>query len=72
LLNDAFGEEFLSITIIPTTETETEILIQPLKSINPSGFDEISKILEAHSPLISFPVSHICNHSLHTGISLTS
>jgi hypothetical protein len=36
---------------------------------NSSGYDEItSKVLKACSALISHPLAHICNHSLHTGI----
>jgi Notch-like protein len=69
LLKDAFPEGFPSINIIPTTETEIESIIHSLKSKNTSGYDEIrSKILKACSSVISRPLSHICNHSVHTGI----
>jgi hypothetical protein len=36
---------------------------------NSSGYDEItSKILKTYASVISFPLSFICSHSLHTGI----
>jgi hypothetical protein len=68
-LKAAVPVKFPSINIIPTTETEMKIVINSLKSKNSSGYDEVtSKILKACSILISRPLTHICNHSLYTGI----
>jgi hypothetical protein len=68
-LKAAFPVKFPSINIIPTTETEMKSVINSLKSTNSSGYDEVtSKILKVCSALISRPLTHICNHSLYTGI----
>jgi hypothetical protein len=70
-LKAAFPVKITSINIIPTTETEMKSVINSLKSKNSSGYDEVrSKILKACSALISCPLTHICNHSLETGIFL--
>jgi hypothetical protein len=70
LLKDA-SKRFPVLKIIPTTETEIKSIIRTLNSKSSSGYDEItSKILKACVSLISHPLSHICNHSLHTGIFL--
>jgi hypothetical protein len=61
--------KFPDIIIIPTTETEIKSIIHSLKSKNSSGYDaKTSKILKTCSDLISCPLTHICNHSLRTGI----
>ncbi|PNF23822.1 hypothetical protein B7P43_G15913 [Cryptotermes secundus] len=68
-LKDAFPINFPSIKIIPTSEAEIKNIIHTMKTKNSSGFDEVtSKILKACSDLISCPLTHICNHSLYTGI----
>jgi hypothetical protein len=55
-LKDALPVKFPHIKIIPTTETEINSIIHSLKSINSSGYDEVtSKILKACSALISSP-----------------
>jgi hypothetical protein len=68
-LKDAFPVKFPDIKIITTTETEIKSIMHSLKSKNSPGYDEItSKILKTCSDLISCPLTHICNYSLHTGI----
>jgi hypothetical protein len=68
-LKDAFPIKFPAMKIIPTTETEIKSIIHSLKSKNSSGYDEVtSKILKTCSHLIICPLTHICNHSLRTGI----
>jgi hypothetical protein len=69
LLKDAFPKRLASIKIVPTTETKIESMMHPSNKKNSSGYDEItSKILKTCLSLISCPLSHICNHSLHSGI----
>jgi hypothetical protein len=64
ILKDAFPD----IKIIPTTETDIKSIIHSLKSKNSSGYDDRTcKILKT-SDLIGCPLTHICNHSLRTGI----
>jgi hypothetical protein len=55
---------------IPTTETEIKSIIHSQKKKKKtSGYDGItSKILKVCASLISHPLTHICNHSLLTGI----
>jgi hypothetical protein len=69
LLKDALPEGFPCISNIPTTETNIESVIYSLKSRDPSGYDEkMSDIFKSPLSVINRPPSHICNHSLHTGI----
>jgi hypothetical protein len=68
-LKNAFPRKFPGIKTIPTTETEIKNIIHSLKAKNSSGYDGItSKILKVCASLISYPLTHICNHSLLTGI----
>jgi hypothetical protein len=68
-LKDSFPRNFASIKIIPVTATEIKSIIHSLKPKNSSGYDEItSKILKPCASTINWPLSFICNHSLHAGI----
>jgi Notch-like protein len=70
-LKDSFPRNFPNINVIPITEAEIKSIISFVKPKYSSGYDEItSKILKSCSSIISFPLSHICNYSLHTGIFL--
>jgi hypothetical protein len=62
-------EIFPGIKTIPTTETEIKSKIHSLKTKISSGYDGLaSKIIKGCASLISNPLTHICNHSLSTGI----
>jgi hypothetical protein len=68
-LKDAFPRKFPGIKTIPTTETERKSIINSLKTRNSSGYDRItSTFLKVCASLITHPLTHICNHSLLTGI----
>jgi hypothetical protein len=68
-LEDSFPTKFPGIKIIPTTETQIKSIIHSLKAKNVSGYDGITnKILKVCTSQISHPLTHICNHSLFTGI----
>jgi hypothetical protein len=68
-LKDSFPCKLHGIKIFPTTEAEIKSIILSLNSKNSSGYDEImSKILKACASLISWPLSHIYDHSLFTGV----
>jgi hypothetical protein len=68
-LKQAFPRKFPGIKIILTTETEIKSIIHSLRAKHSSGYDRIkSKILKVCTPLINLPLTHICNHSLFTGI----
>jgi hypothetical protein len=66
---DSFPRNFPNINIILITEAEIKSTISSLKPKNSSGYDEItSKIIKSRTSIISFPLSYICNYSLHIGI----
>jgi hypothetical protein len=68
-LTKAFPRKFSGIKTIPTTETEIKSIIHSLKAKNSSGYDGItSKILKVRASRVSYPLTHIYNHSLLTGI----
>jgi hypothetical protein len=68
-LKDSFPRNFPNINTLPITEAEIKSIICSLKTKDSSGYDEItSKILKSCASIISFPLSYICNYSLHTGI----
>jgi hypothetical protein len=68
-LKKPFPRKFPGIKTIPTTKTETKSIIHSLKAENSSGYGGItSKILEVCSSRISYPLTHIYNHSLLTEI----
>jgi len=53
----------------PTTTTEIENIIKPLKSKNLCGYDEVSaKLLKITAPFISSPLNYICNKVITKGI----
>jgi hypothetical protein len=65
-LKDKFPVQFPGIKIIPTTDTEIKFIIHSLNTNNYSGYEEItSKISKVYSALISSPVAHIFNHTVH-------
>jgi hypothetical protein len=67
-LKEAFPRKFPGIKTIPTTESEIKSIIHSLKGKHSSGYDRIkSEILKVCAPLISHPLTHICNHSLFAG-----
>jgi hypothetical protein len=68
-IEDAFPRKFPSIKTVPTTQTEIKSIIHSLKAKNSSGYDGItSTILKVCASVIIHPLTHICNHSLFTGI----
>jgi hypothetical protein len=68
-LKKAFPRKFPGIKTIPTTKTEIKGIIHSLKAKNYSGYDGItSKILKVRASQIAYPLTHIYNHSLLTGI----
>jgi hypothetical protein len=57
------------IKTVLNTGTEIRSVIQFLKTKNSSGYDRItSTVLKVCASLIIRPLTHICNHSLFTGI----
>jgi hypothetical protein len=65
----ACPRKFPVIKTIPTTKTEIRSIIHYLKSRNPSSYDGItSRIFKVCAPQISYPLTHIYNHSLLIGI----
>jgi hypothetical protein len=68
-LKKAFPRKFPGIKTIPTTKTEIKSIIHSLKAKNSSGYDAItSNILKVCASWISYPLTHIYNDSLLTGI----
>jgi hypothetical protein len=68
-LKEALPRKFPGIKIIPATETEMKSIMHSLKTRNSSGYDLMtSKILKVFASLISYPLTHIFNHLLFTGI----
>jgi hypothetical protein len=68
-LHQNLKKPFLSIKFKYTSIKKFKKIITPLKPSNSNGYDEIStKILKACAQFIISHLTHICNHSLSTGI----
>jgi hypothetical protein len=71
-LKKAFPRTFPGIKTISTNEIEIQSIIHSPKAKNFSGYDGItSNILKVCASQISYPLTHIYNHSLLTGPSQT-
>jgi hypothetical protein len=65
----AFPRKFPGVKTIATTKTEIKSIIHSLKAKNSSGYEGITnKILNVCASRIGYPLTHIYNHSLLTGI----
>jgi hypothetical protein len=67
-LKKAFPRKFPGIKTIPTAETKIKKYNTFPQSKNSSGYNEISSKIINCASLISYPLTHIYNHSLLTGI----
>jgi hypothetical protein len=66
---EVFIRPFLHIKLTPVTTKEISEIIKSLKWKTSHGYDEIPiQILKVSLPFIIFPLTHICNKSLSTGI----
>jgi Notch-like protein len=66
---ETYPRKFHGSKIIPNAKTEIKSIIHSLKATKSSGYDQItSTILKVCASLISHPLTHICNHSLFSGI----
>jgi hypothetical protein len=64
----AFLTPFPEIKFKPTSTKETENIMKPLKPKNSSGYNEILiNILKISTPVISSPLTYICNRILSMG-----
>jgi hypothetical protein len=68
-MSEIFKTPYPNIKHKPTSTKEIENIIEPLKTKNSYGYDEIStKLLEISCLLISPPINYICNKTLSTGV----
>jgi hypothetical protein len=68
-LHKYYSKPFANLNWQYASTYESEKIIKSLKSKNTSGFDEISNhIIKLISPIITSPLTHICNAALSSGV----